>query len=161
MYTRNFAFKHTNPVWKMTVFCAIFEVKSSIGKLWDLLRHFDKNTFFIWTKFDFVIWQMLNKIRAYDNCVILELIVWRFCGLVLKVLIEGPNFLQPCHLIKICFMPSLKTQRANFITSKVRESGKSQIFKFFLPSGPKKYHCVKSKNNPDESSVGSLFTAGQ
>jgi len=31
-----------NPTGKMTVFGAIFEVKSSIGKLWVLLGHFDK-----------------------------------------------------------------------------------------------------------------------
>jgi len=46
------------PTIKMTVFCAIFEVNRSIGKLWDLLGHFDKKDMFFtkrWTKFRLVI----------------------------------------------------------------------------------------------------------
>jgi len=33
------------PAREMTKFDAIFEVNSSIGKLWDLLGHFDKKIF--------------------------------------------------------------------------------------------------------------------
>jgi len=42
--------------WKMTVFRAIFEVNSSIGKLWDLLGHYDKK--------DMVFLKKMNKIWA-------------------------------------------------------------------------------------------------
>jgi len=38
------------PTGKMTVFGAIFEVNSCIGKLWDLLGHFDKKDTFDFNK---------------------------------------------------------------------------------------------------------------
>jgi len=38
-------------IGKMTVFGAIFEVKSSIGKLWNLLGHFDEKDMLNFNKF--------------------------------------------------------------------------------------------------------------
>jgi len=35
-------FHNTIPGKKMTIFCAIFDVNSSIGKFWDKLVYFDK-----------------------------------------------------------------------------------------------------------------------
>jgi len=55
---------------KMNRFDAIFEVKSSIGKLWDSLEHFDKKGTVDFKKCQLFIKQFYNLVRMHNNCVI-------------------------------------------------------------------------------------------
>jgi len=66
-----------------TAFRSIFEVNSSIGKLWDLLWHFDKkDTFFQKNKQKSALLRNKCVIKSVlnDTCVIFGLIVWHFSG---------------------------------------------------------------------------------
>jgi len=56
-------FKANTPTGKMNVFGTIFKVNSSLGKLRDLLGHFDKIPVFF-------IKQFYKIVRSLNNCLI-------------------------------------------------------------------------------------------
>jgi len=57
-----FAENFVLPTWKITVLGAIFVVNSSVGKLWDLLGHFDEKDTVDFDEYHFL---LHNSIMLY------------------------------------------------------------------------------------------------